>query len=221
MPRSAITTAQTAVSPPPPRPKAAKDRFAQLVERKAAGALNGYSGPLNERQLAVARAVAEGKSWRVALESAGMRAHPDTLHKFQADPRIQAVIQREAKRSAEVVNMTRKKVMDGFLDAIEMARTMADPNSMIKGWSEVARMCGYYAAETKKIEVSFSAKRLIDKFETMSDEELLRHAEAETTIDVDAIEVDDDGQKRLENQPNDQNTGHEGEIDGFEGSVTP
>jgi phage terminase small subunit len=47
---------------------------------------------------------------------------------------------------------------------------------MIAGWREIAKMLGYYEPERRKIDVSVSAKRMVDQFETMSDEELLRLA---------------------------------------------
>jgi phage terminase small subunit len=69
--------------------------------------------------------------------------------------------------------MTRKKVMDGMLEAIEMAKIQADPGVMVNGWREIGRMCGYYAAEKKVLDINITAKRTVDKMETLSDAELL------------------------------------------------
>lgn len=90
---------------------------------------------------------------------------------------VYPIVLAEQHRNAAVAQMTREKVMNGFLEAIEMARIQADPKVMINGWTEIGRMCGYYAPELKRIDISLSAKRMVDKFETMSDEELLQYAE--------------------------------------------
>jgi len=74
--------------------------------------------------------------------------------------------------------------MDGMLEAIDMARLQGESGVMVAGWREIGRMCGYYAAEKKEISVNISAKRTIDKLETMSDAELLEMIEQ----DEEAIE---------------------------------
>ena len=35
-----------------------------------------------------------------------------------------------------------------------MAREQQDPAAMIAGWREIAKLCGYYAPERRRIEVS-------------------------------------------------------------------
>jgi phage terminase small subunit len=157
--------------------------------------------PLTEKQRALARNVGQGLSWANAAVKAGFSAN-SAMSYYQQDPRIQAAIRAEQARFEKVNDMDRKRVMDGFVEAIEMARIQSDPTAMIKGWTEVAKMCGYYAPETKKIEVSVSAKRLIDKLETMSDDELLRYAEKQAeTIDF----VENEPQKALVGPENDEN----------------
>lgn len=78
--------------------------------------------------------------------------------------------------------MNRKKVMDGFLEAIEMAKMQGEAGVMVNGWREIGRMCGYYAPEVKKIDVNITAKRVIDKLETLSDSELADMIEESATI---------------------------------------
>lgn len=114
-----------------------------------------------------------------ACKAEGLKVYAN----LSTDPRFQAVVAKERRKNELVIEMTREKAMNGFMEAVEMARIQADPATMIKGWTEIARMCGYYAPDTKKIEVSVSAKRLVDKFETMSDDELLKYAEKDI-IDV-------------------------------------
>lgn len=142
-----------------------------------------YTAPLTPKQRKVAQLVGRGDSWNAAALKAGYSQGASNVAAWKNDPRILAIIAAEQKKNEETVDMSRKKVMDGFLEAIDIARIQADPTAMIKGWTEVAKMCGYYAPDTKKVEISISAKRLVDKFETMSDEELLKYAEKDI-IDV-------------------------------------
>lgn len=98
---------------------------------------------------------------------------------------------REALRQARdelssAAQISRADCIDGIMEAINMARLAADPATMVKGWTEVAKILGHYAPEVKKIEITDNQKRLQSKFEAMSDEDLLKVIEGE------AVEVTDD-----------------------------
>ena len=70
--------------------------------------------------------------------------------------------------------MDRKKVIDMQLEAYEMAKTMAEPATMVSAAREIGKICGLY--EPKKVEVSVngSVQHEIHRFEAMSDDELLK-----------------------------------------------
>ena len=78
----------------------------------------------------------------------------------------------EAKYEAEN-QMTRKRVMDGFLEAIDMAKLMAEPASMISGWREIGKLCGYFAPVETRVKVDVSGNIVLDRLNSMSDAELL------------------------------------------------
>jgi len=158
-------------------------RSALTPEAREASRKPEFVAPLTPRQRKVAELVGRGESWNQAALQAGYANGASNVTAWREDPRIQSIVSTERAKNESVVNMDRKKVMEGFLEAIDIARLQADPATMIKAWSEVARMCGYYAPETKKIDISISAKRMVDKFETMSDEELLKYAD-QNVIDV-------------------------------------
>ncbi|KFB72991.1 hypothetical protein [Candidatus Accumulibacter contiguus] len=61
----------------------------------------------------------------------------------------------------------------GILSAIEMAREQQNPAAMISGLVQVAKLCGFYEPEVRRIEVSGSAARVQAKYAAMSDDELL------------------------------------------------
>ena len=128
------------------------------------------------------QAVARGRSAEVAARMAGYKKPNIQGSQMLKKPWIQEAIRFLNKKYEQVLDMTRKKVMDGFLEAIEIAKIQAQPGDMISGWREIAKMCGYYAPEVKKIDISISAKRVIDQMETLSDEDLLKMVEESAEI---------------------------------------
>ena len=84
-----------------------------------------------------------------------------------------------AEARAEVEDLTtikRLDVLNLFMEAIDMARTLADPGQMINGADKVAKMMGYYAPEKRLVELSVGQNVLQAKFQQMTDEELLEIA---------------------------------------------
>ena len=104
--------------------------------------------------------------------------------------KVAAAIKYLHQKHEKVADISRKKVMDGFREAIDMARLQADSGNMISGWREIANLCGYYAPEVKKIDINITAKRVIDKLETLSDNDLLEMVEqSQNVIESEAYEV--------------------------------
>jgi hypothetical protein len=92
-------------------------------------------------------------------------------------PKVQTAVRYSFAKYAQAAQMTRQKVMDGLLEAIELAKIQADANTMVNGWREIGKMCGFYAPEVKKIDISVTTRRVIDRLETLSDADLLRMVE--------------------------------------------
>lgn len=80
----------------------------------------------------------------------------------------EAVAAQEALLAAEV-GMTRQRVVQGLLEAVEMARERQEPGAMIAAWRELGKMLGYYAPERVKVAV---AEGRLNDFTLMSDESL-------------------------------------------------
>jgi hypothetical protein len=156
------------------------------------------SGPkilmeLTEKQRMFAKAVSEGRPWSQAARIAGY-ARPEVEGKsLMNSPNVQAAVDHYFRQHEAAGAITRKRVMDGFLRGIELAEIQGDAQNVISGWRELGRMCGYYAPEVKKIDINVTAKRLISKFEAMSDEDLARMLEETVNeIEGEAREVKDD-----------------------------
>ncbi len=153
---------------------------------------NDGTRELSPQQKKFVAARAKGMAPPEAAEAAGYAYAKVAGYEYARKPNIIAAVQKEFKRAERVSDMSKKKVMDGMLEAIEHAKLMSEPMTQIAGWREVAKMCGYYEPTKVQLDVSVSAKRLFSKFETMSDEELLRLAETEI-IEVEDFEVISDG----------------------------
>ena len=106
-------------------------------------------------------------------------------------PNILALKAKYEAKYEEEAQMTRKKVMDGFLEAIDMAKLMAEPATMVSGWREIAKMCGYMAPVEHKMKVDVTGNIVLDRMNSMSDAELLKvitaGAQEALTHDPDSI----------------------------------
>jgi phage terminase small subunit len=131
---------------------------------------------LNDRQRHFVDAVAAGQSATEAAKAAGYSAASAHVRgcRLMKVKAVQDALAEKRAEIAEELELTREKVMRGLLEAVEIARLQADPAALVKAWSELARLCGFYAPERKQVEVSVSAKRMVDQFEAMSDKELLQ-----------------------------------------------
>lgn len=76
-------------------------------------------------------------------------------------------------------HLDRQKVIDGLLEAVDLARSQQDAGAMIRAWSEIGRMCGFYAPERAvKVHANITAKRLIGQLEVLPDAELVKLVQA-------------------------------------------
>lgn len=144
---------------------------------------------LTDRQRnAVLNVVEKGMPQRQALVAAGY-ASENHKYVFQV-PKVKEAMKECFKYAEERMKMDRDKVLDGFMEAVEMAKIQADPEVMIQGWREIGRLCGYYAPEVKKIQMDVNHKRLMNQFETLTDEELMKIASQKAkVIEGEVVEV--------------------------------
>lgn len=113
----------------------------------------------------------------------------NTTDRLEKLPKIkQALINKQAA-NAYMLGLSRDTVLQGMLDAIDQAKMLADPMTQVAAWREVAKVCGFYAPEVKKIELSGPAQKVIDRMQQLSDEELAQIANAQ---DIEFVEVSDE-----------------------------
>lgn len=137
---------------------------------------------LNSMQMAFVRGVAEGLNHTAAAHMAGYKHPAVQANQLIQKPHIKKALSIAREEYARASQMTKKKVMDGFLDAIAQARTISDPSAQIQGWNSIAKMCGYFEPTKHKIEVDVKGKIVIERLQALTDDELIKLAEGDGDI---------------------------------------
>jgi len=151
-----------------------------MAKRRSAMITGDPTIDLTAKQKLFVDGMLRGMPQTTAARAAGYNNAPVDANRLMKNPKVQESLQFLQHKYEKASQMTRKKVMDGMLEAIEMAKVQAEPGVMVAGWREIGRMCGYYAAEKRVIDVNITAKRAVDKLETLSDAELLEMIEEDS-----------------------------------------
>lgn len=92
---------------------------------------------------------------------------------------VLAAVRSGQREISDRLALSRERVVSEIVEAIDIARQAGDAGAMIRGWSEIAKLLGYYQQDKAvKVDVNITAKRVIEKMETLSDVELVRLVEA-------------------------------------------
>ncbi len=164
----------------PVRPQKPRHGAAELAALKARTKANGISqkteATLTPKQRLFIKFMGEGDNQTNAAIRAGVppKSASVTASQFRKHDVINRLIAAERAKYEEAAQMTREKVMDGMLEAIDMAKLMAEPSSMISGWREIGKICGFYAPVEHKIKMDVTGNIVLDKLNSMSDAELLK-----------------------------------------------
>lgn len=139
--------------------------------------------PLTEMQrLFVQHFVHDKLNQTAAARQAGFTSPGTAAYEMMRNPKVLDAIAEERLEYAKASQMTKQKVIDGFSEAIDLGRIKGDPIAMIAGWREIAKMCGFYEATKTKVEVSVQGKVLIDRLNTLSDQELIALAQGDPSV---------------------------------------
>lgn len=153
------------------------------------------SQPLTEMQRMFVHHLVHNKlNQTAAARQAGFNQPGTSATALMKNPKIQRAIAEERAEYARASGMTKRKVIEGFSEAIDLARIKADPIAMIAGWREIGKMCGFYEATKTEIKVSVQGQVLIQRLNSMSDEELLALAEGDPSVLEGEFTVVDDQQ---------------------------
>lgn len=139
---------------------------------------------VTERQAKYVDGILEGKPKTRAAIDAGYR-DSEVVDKSETVKREIALAR---EKLTDLTTLKRVDVVDGIMDGIAMARMQGDAGNVIKGWTDVAKIMGFYAPEVKTLNINMNQQRLLNKFEALSDEELTAIMNGQA-IDVDAKEI--------------------------------
>lgn len=168
-----------------------------MSNRMVARATGNPTLELTEMETIFVNNLLKGQPQTIAARGAGYSAPGVEATRLMKKPKIQDALYYLQKKYEKASQMTRKKVMDGFTEAIEMAKAQGEPATMVNGWREIGRMCGYYAPEKKILDVNVTAKRAVDVIETLSDAELLEMIENDSeAIEGEFTEILESAQAR-------------------------
>lgn len=157
----------------------------------AGAALVSPDKPLTDKQKAFVHHWARGETIPSASRKAGYGDGATLAYRMVHMPNILRLYNAEKAAYEASCQMTRKRVMDGLLESIEMAKALSEPASMISGWREVAKLCGYYEPVTKKLEINLTGRAVMNRLDKLSDAELLRLVQS-TVLEEASREVIED-----------------------------
>ncbi len=142
-----------------------------------------------------------GMDERPALLAAGYKDVQSARVSLKTRPLVQAELAQMYGEARKKANVTRDDVLAGFQEAINDAKLAGDPATQIKGWTEIGKMCGFYAPEERKITVDITQTELLKQIDSMSTEELLELAEQDSLEVIEAeYEVVEDGDDHVQAQ---------------------
>lgn len=136
---------------------------------------------VNPKHTAVADAILEGSSVRDAVEAAGYTCQNNDANIMRLKG-VKEALAASREEMEEVSTLKKIDVMSLIVEAIDMARTLADPANMINGADKLAKMMGYYAPETKRIELTADQSVFHSKLRALSDAELMDIASGRSRV---------------------------------------
>jgi phage terminase small subunit len=178
------------------RKAAVRVKYAETTTM-AAAAMVPADKPLTTQQRLFVQHWAKGETIPNAMARAGYNDQPSYGYRMAKMPNILALYNEEKAKYEEAAQMTRQRVMDGLLEAVEMAKLMAEPATMVSGWREIGKMCGYFEPKKVDINVNVTGNVIHQRLSQLSDAELLKIIQeqgAEPLLDAPEypLEGDDD-----------------------------
>ena len=155
------------------RGAAVRAKYAETTTM-AAAAMVPVDKPLTTQQRLFVHHWAKGETIPNAMARAGYNDQPSYGYRMAKMPNILALYNEEKAKYEEAAQMTRQRVMDGLLEAVEMAKLMAEPATMVSGWREIGKMCGYFEPKKVDINVNVTGNVIHQRLNQLSDAELLK-----------------------------------------------
>ena len=91
--------------------------------------------------------------------------------------RVQNALQAHQAADAARLSIQREDVLNGLLQAAEMAKLQCDPAGMVAAWKQVGHLMGYYSPARIKVDVSVAGSLEMKRLSQLSDAELIKMIE--------------------------------------------
>jgi hypothetical protein len=96
-----------------------------------------------------------------------------TAHRLLTDANIITAIELKMHEMALQYEISKDRIINEILAAIDLANSKLDPSTMIRGWVEIGKLLGHYAPEVIELVGNTQNDVLKAKLEAMSDDELV------------------------------------------------
>lgn len=135
------------------------------------------------RRLKAIEAVAVmGMTHSEAADYSGLS--PGSVSQLLSKPKVKKYIAEMQKKQEEKLNVSRERVLEGMLTAIQDARQLGEPASQIRGWEQIAKMQGYYAPERRVVELPENAEEFVRALQALDSAEVARIAGQDDLIEL-------------------------------------
>lgn len=119
----------------------------------------------------VAEYLVDGNGSRAALAAGyGESGRSVAAVRLLGNASVRAAIEARQGVDARRLQIERQDVIQGLLEAVQMARERREPAAMVAAWRELGRLLGFYAPERREVAVVAGVGRA--RYEAMSDREL-------------------------------------------------
>lgn len=184
-------------------PSAKRQAIAKSLARKGLPVSSALlaNDTLTDKQKGYVEGRASGMNKRDAATAAGYRDPSGDAKVLEQLPAINEAMASERAANARLMGFTRADVLQGIKSAIDDAKILADPQAQIAGWREVAKICGYYAPEEKRITLTAGQLEARGQMEMLSDDELLQLAAGRPAIEGSFTRAPDNDQASRADNP--------------------
>jgi len=153
----------------------------KLSDKNAARKRHTSVLKLEPQERAFCSNMADGMNKSDAAAAAGYENPGRAALSLVRRPVIQKALNTMIEKTMQRAEITRDDVIDGFKDAIDIARMQSEAMGMISGWREIGKMLGMY--ETKvKVVIEGGANEIQRHLQGMSDADLLKLMHANSAI---------------------------------------
>lgn len=171
-----------------PAPRIPQVRAAVNTGTIAGAALVDPDKPLTEKQRLFVKYWAQGETITSASARAGYNDGATYAYRMVKMPNVLKLYNAEKALYEQASQMTRKKVMDGLLEGIEMCRLTSDGPGVITGWKTVGQMCGYFEPVKRRLDINVTGQLQVQNMSRMSDAELLRVIQQGAQAELELLE---------------------------------